>query len=94
VAITLGSIIIVRHGYEESEHLLRHELVHVRQWRRYGWVGFVVRYLGSYLWWRLCRKGHHGAYLRIPLEVEAAWVARRLTSTAAPAAEEREPVRR
>ena len=27
--------------------------------------------------WRAARKGHQGAYLRIPFEVEADWVARR-----------------
>jgi hypothetical protein len=80
--ITLGSLVIVRDGAERSEHLLRHEQVHVRQWRRYGVVGFGARYLGSYLLWRLRRKDHHGAYLRIPLEVEADWLARRTIGTA------------
>ncbi|MCU1390970.1 MAG: hypothetical protein JWL72_4308 [Ilumatobacteraceae bacterium] len=81
-AITLGSLVIVRSGHEHSTHLLRHEQVHVRQWRRYGAVGFSVRYLGSYAIWRVRRKGHHGAYLRIPMEIEAEWVARRSLATA------------
>ena len=68
--ITLGSLVIVREGSEHSRYLLRHEQVHVRQWRRYGVIGFGVRYLGSYAMWRLRRKNHHGAYLRIPLEIE------------------------
>ncbi len=80
--ITIGSTVIVRAGKENATHLLRHEQVHVRQWRRYGVVGFLTRYLGSYLLWRLRRKGHRGAYLRIPLEVEAEWVARRSIDTA------------
>jgi hypothetical protein len=79
--ITLGSLVIVREG-KSSPYLLRHELVHVRQWRRYGVVGFSVRYLGSYALWRLRRKGHRGAYLRIPMEIEADWVARRSLATA------------
>ena len=79
--ITLGSLVIVRTG-AESPYLLRHELVHVRQWKRFGVIGFGVRYLGSYALWRVRRKGHHGAYLRIPLEIEADWVARRSLSTA------------
>ncbi len=84
--ITLGRTIIVRRGHETSGYLLRHELVHVRQWRRHGPVGFVVRYLGAYSWGRLRRFGHRGAYLRIPLEVEADWVARRtLVDTETPA---------
>jgi hypothetical protein len=74
--ITLGSLVIVRRGHV-SPYLLRHEQVHVRQWRRHGVVGFPVRYLGSYLRWRLRGKGHRGAYLRIPMEIEADWVARR-----------------
>ena len=86
--ITLGSLVIVRRGLADDEHLLRHELVHVRQWRRYGSVGFLVRYLGSYLVWRLRRKGHDGAYRRIPLEIEAEWVARRIASTSLPDAEQ------
>ena len=85
--ITLGSTIIVRSGNERSAHLLRHEQVHVRQWRRYGVVGFSVRYAGSYAIWRLRLKGHRGAYLRIPMEIEAEWVARRSLATAV-----REPV--
>lgn len=80
--ITLGSTVIVRSGHEHSAHLLRHELVHVRQWRRYGVVGFTLRYLGAYTVWRIRLKGHHGAYARIPLEIEAEWVARRSLGTA------------
>jgi hypothetical protein len=80
--ITLGRLVIVRRGHEHSEYLLRHEAVHVRQFRRYGFVGFTVRYLGTYAVWRLRRKGHRGAYLRIPLEVEADWTARRTLATA------------
>lgn len=79
--ITLGSLVIVRPG-RATPYLLRHEQVHVRQWRRFGLVGFSARYLGSYLLWRLRRKGHRGAYLRIPMEIEADWVARRSLATA------------
>ena len=74
-AITLGSLVIVRRGSADSEELLRHEGVHVLQWRRLGVVGFLRRYLGAYLRWRLRGYGHRPAYLRIPLEVEAAWTA-------------------
>lgn len=79
--ITLGSLVIVRPG-KASAYQLRRELVHVRQWRRYGRIGFAARYLGSYLVWRVRRKGHRGAFLRIPLEIEADWVARRQLATA------------
>ncbi len=86
--LTLGSLVIVRRGYERSEYLIRHELVHVLQWRRFGVVGFLVRYVGAYLFGRLRRRGHQGAYLRIPLEVEADWVARRTLVTVSPEASE------
>jgi hypothetical protein len=76
-AVTLGSLIVVRRRSAESARLLRHELVHVEQWRRLGVTGFLARYLGAYLRWRLRAHGHRGAYLRIPLEVEAEWRARR-----------------
>jgi hypothetical protein len=70
-AITIGPVISVRRRAASNERLLRHELVHVEQWRRYGVVGFLRRYLGSYLGWRLRGHGHWDAYRRIPLEVEA-----------------------
>jgi hypothetical protein len=76
-AITLGRVVSVREGHEGSEYLMRHEAVHVRQWHRFGIVGFLGRYVGSYAKWRLCRKGHAGAYRRIPFEIEADWLARR-----------------
>jgi hypothetical protein len=77
-AITLGRVILMRSDAPEQPYLLRHELVHVRQWRRHGVVGFLVRYLGPYVVWRIRRKGHWGAYRRIPFEIEADWFARRL----------------
>ena len=79
--ITLPGLVIVREGHA-SPYLLRHEQVHVRQWRRYGVVGFAGRYAASYVKWRVRRKGHNGAYLRIPMEIEADWVARRSLATA------------
>jgi hypothetical protein len=82
-AITLGPLVIVRAGHADSPYLLRHEVVHVRQWRRYGVIGFLRRYLGAYIVWRLRRKGHRGAYLRIPFEVEVDWLARRMLATSA-----------
>lgn len=62
-----------------SLRLLRHEAVHVRQWRELGVVGFLLQYVGAYLRWRLRGYGHWAAYRRIPLEVEAEWIARTAT---------------
>ncbi len=75
-AITVGRLISVRRSAAGSERLIRHELVHVRQWKRFGFAGFLIRYLGAYSRWRLRGYGHWGAYRRIPLEVEAEWEAR------------------
>lgn len=76
-AITIGSVISVRERCVGDEHLLRHELVHVRQWRELGFVRFVGIYVASYVTWRLRRYGHWDAYRRIPLEIEAEWEATR-----------------
>ena len=75
-ATTLGRFVFVREEAVGSPRLLRHELVHVRQWRRLGLAGFSVRYLGAYLRWRGRRYPHWAAYRRIPLEIEADWEAR------------------
>jgi hypothetical protein len=55
--------------------LLVHEMVHVRQWRQLGTIGFGRQYLGGYMSGR--RKGldHYQAYLAIPLESEAREIA-------------------
>ena len=50
---------------------MRHELVHVRQWRELGVVRFLREYLGAYLRGRWNGYGHQEAYRRIPLEVQA-----------------------
>jgi hypothetical protein len=75
-AITVGRVVSVRRRFASDERLLAHELVHVAQWRSLGVVGFLGRYVGSYLRWRVRGYGHWAAYRRIPLEVEAEWVAR------------------
>ena len=76
-AITIGNVISVRRTAVSSAYLLRHELVHVRQWRRFGAIGFSVRYLGDYVRQRLRHRDHGSAYRRIRFEIEADWVARR-----------------
>lgn len=76
-AWTLGSLVIVRRRLAGSALLLAHELQHVRQWREQGIVGFLWRYLGSYLSWRGRGYPHGAAYRRIPAEIDAEWRARR-----------------
>lgn len=75
-AITLGPVVSVRARHAGDERLLRHEAVHVQQWRRLGAVRFVRRYVSSYLRLRLAGWPNAAAYRRIPLEVEAGWLAR------------------
>lgn len=74
--ITLGSLVIVRTKAARSDRLLRHELVHVRQWKYLGVVRFLWQYLGAYFKGRLKGRSHRDAYRRIPLEVEADWESR------------------
>jgi hypothetical protein len=76
-ATTLGPLILMRPRAVGNARLLRHELEHVRQWRQYGVLGFLRRYLGGYLRWRARGYGHKAAYRRIPFEIEAEWRARR-----------------
>lgn len=76
-ATTLGPLVMMRESAVGNEKLLRHELVHVRQWRELGVLGFLRRYLGAYLGWRLRAHPHRAAYRRVPLEIEAEWTARR-----------------
>ena len=76
-ATTLWTLILVRKDAAGDAHLMRHELVHVRQWKQLGLGGFLTKYLGAYFRWRLRGYGHWPAYRRIPLEVEAEWEARR-----------------
>lgn len=77
--ITLGGCVIVRNtvamGSSAFDELLRHEQVHVAQFREMGAVAFVGGYLRSYLLWRLRGYSHWAAYRRIPMEVEARWIA-------------------
>lgn len=75
-ATTLGRFIFIKPSAVGSARLVRHELVHVRQWRQQGVVGFLRRYLGAYLRWRLRRYPHWAAYRRIPHEIIADWVSR------------------
>lgn len=76
-AITFGRHIFIRPAAVGRTALIRHELVHVRQWQELGVIGFGIRYLGAYLRGRWSGYGHWDAYRRIPLEVEAEWIAQR-----------------
>ncbi len=55
----------------DAATLLTHESVHIDQWRRYGAVGFLARYLGDYLRGRAVGLPHRTAYRAIRFEREA-----------------------
>jgi hypothetical protein len=55
----------------DARNLLRHEAVHVDQWRRHGRVGFLAKYLADYVKGRAAGKSHKEAYRSIPFEEEA-----------------------
>ena len=76
-ATTFGRTVFVRRGVTMGPRLRRHEYEHVLQFHHLGRVRFLVRYVAEYLRWRLRRHGHHGAYQRISLEIQAEWRARR-----------------
>ena len=85
-AITLGRVILMRKGSEDSRYLIYHELAHVHQWVEQGVVGFGARYLRDYAVGRLRGRGHWGAYRHIGFEIEADWAARQRLADEARAA--------
>jgi hypothetical protein len=76
-AMTLGPCVFVRPDLFDAvvagQHaeLVAHELIHVRQWRSVGVLGFLGGYVGDYLRLRLLGLGHDDAYRRIGYEWEA-----------------------
>lgn len=64
VAITLSKNLVWYRTQDKlaNSQLVAHETCHANQYERYGWVGFVIRYL-----WYTCRFG----YWKNPLEIEA-----------------------
>ena len=74
-AITLPWGVYVRRDLLDSpeslERLMLHELAHVEQWRRLGYVRFLRVYLGEYFAARRSGASHMVAYYDISLESEA-----------------------
>lgn len=60
-AVTIGRTIVVHPERVISQRLIRHELVHVSQWEKYG-ITFPFRYTTNHI--------RHG-YLENPFEKEA-----------------------
>lgn len=71
-AITLYPLILFANSREEvSETLYRHELEHVYQVERLGWLRFYLTYLKHYFAFRKKGMSHQVAYLSNPFEIEA-----------------------
>lgn len=68
-AMTLGHIIFSLGKLPDK--LLCHERVHVEQYERLGFFGFLRQYLREYREGKKAGKSHQQAYLDISLEVEA-----------------------
>lgn len=54
-----------------TPNLFIHEFIHIYQYQRYGVLGFLVRYLFSYLGNLVIYKTHQEAYENITFEKEA-----------------------
>lgn len=70
-----AGVTIGRHIFYDTDTpsatLVRHELVHVKQYAQYGVVGFLTRYFYHYLKGRIQGLSHWDAYYKIPFEIEA-----------------------
>jgi hypothetical protein len=70
----------MRGDRDKLARLVIHELIHVRQYRDAGFIGFTIRYVLEYWRGRLQGKKPRQAYLDIRAEVEARDVTRRIVS--------------
>ena len=71
-AIVLYPFILFKNQLEmTSPNILRHELIHLDQMRRYTVLGFYICYLWQYLRGLLKFRNHKKAYLGITFEKEA-----------------------
>jgi hypothetical protein len=58
-------------GSEDARRIVAHELAHVGQYARDGFVPFLYRYVADYLSGRFRGLSHFDAYAAIPYEQEA-----------------------
>jgi len=73
VAITIGRRVWISPSVDERElaPLIRHELAHVRQFAKHGFVRFLWRYLAEYVQLRRSGLSSSKAYAAISFEREA-----------------------
>ncbi|MBX2932961.1 MAG: DUF4157 domain-containing protein [Ferruginibacter sp.] len=69
VAIVLGKTIhlhnVAKNDFLKDTRWLKHELCHIKQFKQYGFVGFIIKYL-----WESIRKGYYNN--RFEVEARAA----------------------
>lgn len=71
-AITLYPYVLYSGSRESAnDTIIRHEMVHVRQVRKLGWLRFYASYIAEYFRLRLRGHKHDGAYRQISFEQEA-----------------------
>ena len=69
-AVTIGNNIYYAKD-NPPKWLVEHELTHVRQYNKYGIVGFLCRYIGEYMIGRFKGLGRWDSYSQISFEIEA-----------------------
>jgi len=72
VLLSSGAARELAKGTESGRRLLAHELAHVAQYARDGFLPFLTRYVAAYLRGRRRGLSHTEAYAEIPYEKEAA----------------------
>jgi hypothetical protein len=61
-AITIYPFIFIKRKMKDNKVLLQHEMIHIEQVKRLGWLRFYI----TYLWYNFTR-----GYKKNPFEVEA-----------------------
>jgi len=70
--ITLGKHVYYRMDSQYiSERLRRHEMVHVEQYKKFGFYRFLYLYVKEYFKYRLKGLNHYQAYIEISFEKDA-----------------------
>lgn len=70
--VTLGKhVYYAIDSSQVSPRLRQHEKIHVEQYRKYGFFGFLFLYFKEYFGYRLKGYTHYQAYLEISFEKEA-----------------------
>lgn len=60
--ITFGDHVFLSDEGYNDEKLLKHEAIHIEQYKRYGFIGFLIRYIYYHFKY---------GYQKNPLEIEA-----------------------